>query len=518
MSNQNKTIKTTMIITLIIMVSKIAGLAREMILAAYFGQSMDSDAYITSYGIISIFTILFGAAISSTFIPIYTKTRLQQGESEANNYASNILNLYILCAILTSVLGYLFAPQICGLIWQGSSEALALIVKLSRLMFPSLVFWAVTGVFVNLLNARKQFIPEQLVGFALSFCVIIASILFQNITVVALATTIAAALQIVILFPFIKKQFVWKKTLTLKDKRVKRTFLLALPALISVAFDEVNHQADRFFGSALEQGAVSALQRSYTLVQAAVSVLVIPITTIMFSELSHYVALKQMNKLKNSVRKTLEAIMLITLPLIIISIITRNDLIALFYQRGRFSADDTLFTAPVFALYILGLFAFGVRTFLTRVFFSLQYTKDPMIMGMIAVGINIVLDLILKDILGTPGLTLATSIASSIGAILLFWQLRKRLGQMSLKKSLVQAVKILLSSAVCAVLMWLFYIAISTVVPGDTFFSQLIRFLLSTVFGLVVYTMCALILKVESAIKLKTMFLSKFQKKPPLSA
>jgi len=503
-----------MVITFIIILSKIAGFAREMVMAAYFGQSVQSDAYVTAYGIISIFTILFGAAIASTFIPIYTKARLNDGEKQANIYASNILNLYILVAILTGVLGYLFAPQICGLIWQGGQETLDLTIRLSRFMFPSLVFWAVTGVLVNLLNARKRFVPEQLVGFALSFCVILACVLTRNIDGVAIATTIAAAMQVVILLPFLRGHFRWKRTLHVRDPKVGRTFFLAIPALISSAFDELNHQADRFFGSMLGAGAVSALSRSYTIVQAVVGVLIVPITTIMFSQLSQYAALKQMDKLKTSVRKTLEIVALMTLPIIIICIVTSRDIIGVFYERGAFTAADTLYTAPVFSMYILGIFAFGLRTFLSRVFYSMQLTRIPMMLGIIAVGINIALDIILKDIMGAPGLTLATAIASSCGAVMLLVVLRKKLGRMDLRKSLGQFIRILIAAAVCGVAVWLVYQGIGTAVNGGQFHDQLIRFGVCGLCGLAVYMLAAFMLRVESAREFMAIVKNKLRRKP----
>ncbi|MGI6153619.1 MAG: murein biosynthesis integral membrane protein MurJ [Christensenellaceae bacterium] len=501
MAKENKTLKTTLTITVIIIISKLVGFVREMVLAAYFGQSVQSDAYVTSYGIISIFTILFGAAIGSTFIPIYTKTRLNDGEDSANRYASNILNLYILAAIATSILGYIFAPQICGLIWQGE-EGLDLTVRLSRFMFPSLVFWAVSGVFVNILNARKKFIPEQLMGFALSFCVILACVLFSDIDAVAIATTAAAAVQILILLPFLRKEFHYKRSLNIKDDSVKRTFILAVPALISMAFDEINHQADRFFGSALGTGVVSALSRSYTLVQAVVSVLIIPITTVMFSELSGYAAKNEMGKLKETVRKSLEIIALMTLPIIVLSLITGSDIIGIFYERGQFTHEDTLFTAPVFSMYILGIFAFGMRNFLTRVYYSLQLTRIPMILGIISVSINIGLDILLKGPLGAMGLTLATSIASSCGAIMMIVVLRKKLGRMGLSSSIKQFLKILLSAAVCAAVSWLIYRWLGGLVTGGRFADQLVRFLITGFAGLAVYMCVAFLLKVDAARKL----------------
>ncbi len=502
MEQRSKKFNTAAIITFIIIISKIVGFVRDMVLAAYFGQGIETDAYITSYGIISIFTILFGAAIASTFIPAYTRTRLANGHDKANDYASSILNLYILCAILVGVLGYIFAPQICGLIWRGDDETLVLITRLSRYMFPSLVFWTVTGVLVNILNAHKNFIPEQLIGFVLSFCVILACVVWVNIDAVAIATTVAAGLQILVLLPFMRKKFRWKRKMEVQNKQVQRTFVLALPALISAAFDELNHQADRFFGSAMGSGVVSALGRSYSIVQALMGVLIIPITTIMFPELSRYAALKEMDQFKATMRKALEIIVLMTLPVIAICIVTSKDIISIFYQRGNFTAADTEATAAVFSMYVLGIAAFGIRIFLARAYFSLQLNRIPMILGIISVGINIVLDIILKDILGAPGLTLATSIASSCGALMLFFVLRKKLGNMPMRRGMVQIVKILIAAGCCFFIAQIVHYYMSMAMPEDILISQLLRLVVSGFVAFAVYMLVAFLLKIESAKRL----------------
>lgn len=153
--------------------------------------------------------------------------------------------------------------------------------------------------------------------------------------------------------------------------------------------------------------------------QTAISVLVVPITTVVFTQLSRYMATKQMDELKGTIRTAIEIIAFITLPIIVVCVVMSEDIIQVFYQRGAFGIEETQFTAPVFAFYIAGIFGFGLRNFLTRAFYSLQKTRIPMLIGMISVSFNIFLDWMWKDSLGAKGLTLATSIASLTGAIIM---------------------------------------------------------------------------------------------------
>lgn len=510
MAKENKLLKTTMLLTFIIILSKIAGFAREMIMASCFGLSVESDAYSVSYSILSIFTILFGAAIGSTFIPIYTKAQVDQGDEYANRYASNVLNLYIIVALITSFVGYIFAPAICEVMWRNA-EGGDLVVRLTRMMMPSLVSWCISGVLVNLLDARKHFVPEQLIGFALSFCVIVACLWQGTIEAVAVATSITALVQVGILAPFLRGQFHWKPVLNLKSEKLRRTFMLALPALISVAFDEINHAADKIFGSDIGIGVVSSLTKSYTLVQTAISVLVIPITTVMFTQLSQYAAKKQMRELRETVVSSIEIVAFITLPIIVMCVMMASDIICVFYQRGQFTAEMTSFTAPVFACYILGIFGFGLRNFLTRVFYSIQKTRIPMFLGMISVSLNIVLDVLWKDTLGAPGLTLATSVASLTGAMLMLIVLRTQVGALGMGKASVQFLKMTLCAVASGFVIWLLLRELPW--ESDTFMHALMRCIIGILAGIAVYMGLAFALRVRQASKVMDILLGKLRRR-----
>ncbi|MDY3003491.1 MAG: lipid II flippase MurJ, partial [Christensenella hongkongensis] len=211
-------------------------------------------------------------------------------------------------------------------------------------------------------------------------------------------------------------------------------------------------------------------------------------------------ALKQHDKLKSTVRQSLEIVALITLPIIVVAFVNSQDIIGMFYQRGKFTLENTLFTAPIFAFYILGIFAFGMRNFLTRVFYALQLNKIPMFIGIFSVTLNIVLDMLLKDVLGAKGLTLATSIASFAGAIIMIIVLRKRIGNMHLKRSSVQFIKILIAAGACAVVTILLHQFLP--IEGTDFGHNAARLLSSGLSGIAVFAIVAYLLKIEMAGKL----------------
>ena len=351
-----------MVVTLIIAASKLLGFVREMVMAAYFGRGVESDAFVTAYGIFSIMTLLFSAGIASTFIPIYTKTRLREGQLAADRYASQVVTLYFVAGLIGSLLAYLFAPAICSLIYRAE-VGVELTIQLTRMMYPSLAFYAVTGVLCNLLNARGKIHSGTATGL---YSVCLLDHRYRYVP----GYTHGGHCSIRYgrdanhhSVPFLRGHFRYRPHLTIREPKIRRTFILAIPALISMAFDEINHQIDRMIGSSLGVGVVTALSKSYSLVTTALGILIVPITTITFSRLSRIVAKRKKNEFGQAVRQSIEIIALITLPVIILGVVMQKDIIAVAFQRGAFTAEDTAFTAPVFGMYIAGLFFFGLRKF-----------------------------------------------------------------------------------------------------------------------------------------------------------
>ncbi|MEI6101235.1 MAG: murein biosynthesis integral membrane protein MurJ [Eubacteriales bacterium] len=503
-----RTIKTAMAVSLVIVLSKLVGLARVVVFADVFGQNLQTDAYNASYKLLSVIYIGFTAAISVAFIPIYTKIRLNTNERQANLYASNILNFFMVCGLLLSAVCYFFAPQISPLMYQGPPDGLATTAMLTQIMFPTIFFWSIQGTMTDLLDARRVFIPEQLVGFAYSICIIVACLFFKDIKSIAWATSVSAVLQVIIVLPFMRKNFKYRARLNLKDKNLKQTFLIAVPALVSTGFDEINTWTDTLFASKLVTGAVTALNNSFSIAQMIIGVLITPITTIMFTELSNFAALGQIDKLKDTVRKSLEVVALLTFPIIVLSVVCSTDIIGVIYQHGAYTAEDTLLTAPVFAFYIIGIFGFGMRTFMTRVFFALQMAKIPMLVGMFSVSLNIALDLILMGPMGPRGLTLATTIASFVASMMMLGLLRKKIGKMKMGKSLGQFAKIFVATAVCLAIA---YVVHGLIPSSDTSFTaNLTRFIESFGAGLIVFCLMAMLLRIDMFGRVMRMFTRRF--------
>ena len=457
LARSQRVFKTTMLVTVVIILSKVSGFVRDMILANYFGTGVANDAYVSAYSLFYLPVLLFNSCISATLIPLYVQEREQQSLRHSNLFASNTINLFALAALGISALFYLLARPLVRLIYMGfDAEKAALTVRLVRVMLLSLMFNVTSISLASLLNATDKFVAAQLTGFPLNLCVIGAAVGFSakyGIMAVGWGVFIANILQCLILIPFLRGWFNWSPVLDFSDRRFHKLLTLAGPAMLAMGVSELNHMIDHALASGLNPGDISAMSYAYRLVQFLQGVLLVPVTTIMFSKLSRLAAGKDTQGMLEVLRRSVLVIAMVILPIIAIGAILSTDVIKFAYMRGAFNMDSVKVTAAILVFYVIGVLAFGLRDFMARMFHAMQDTKTPFRVSCLVVATNIVLNLILRIFMGANGLALATSIAGYTGTVALLILLKRRFGSLGFGAIVPEFVKIaaatLASAAVC---------------------------------------------------------------------
>ena len=487
--------KTTLVMTGVIILSKLVGFIREKIIAFYFGAGMESDVYTLAFSVLSVMVLLFSACVTSTFIPIYSKTLTKDGQKAADDYANNILHLFTILAVVVAFLGVVFAPNIIKIVMADTSDSykFALTVKSLQIMFPSLVFSLISSVYASVLNARYKFIAPQLIGFAISVCTVISVVLFADkigIYALAYGTFFSMLMQILILVPFLKREYHYYPKLDMRDEKLKRTFRLAVPILIGTTVNELNFMIGRYLASGLVEGSVSALRYAYNLITLVMGVFIIPTTTIQFTRLSSFAVNEKIENMKNSIKQSIELIALMILPIISVSVIMGEDIIHFVYGGGKFESVAVDLTKPVFLFYIVGLLGFGFREFLNRSFYAIQDTKTPMVVSGFAIAVNIALSLILVEFMGAGGIALAASISAVLGSLIMLFLLRKKIGKMGMKGTVIQLTLIALSAVICA------FICL-TVKSYLSETHHFLRLIIAAAAGLGVYAIALIVFKVK---------------------
>ncbi|MBR1561194.1 MAG: hypothetical protein IJ646_13235, partial [Clostridia bacterium] len=235
MARSQRIFKTTMLVTVVIILSKVSGFIRDMILANYFGTGIANDAYVSAYSLFYLPVLLFNSCISATLIPLYVQEREQQSLEHSNRFASNTINLFALAALMIAAAVYILARPLVRVIYVGFDPQKAdLTVRLVRTMLLSLMFNITSISLASLLNATDKYVAAQLTGFPLNLCVIVAAVGFSErygIMAVGWGVFTANILQFLILLPFLRGWFRWSPILDFSDTRVHKLIVLAGPAM-----------------------------------------------------------------------------------------------------------------------------------------------------------------------------------------------------------------------------------------------------------------------------------------------
>lgn len=486
------------------LISKVLGFVRETVLAAQFGASAATDAYLVGFVIPGILFGVVGAAITTVFIPVLNQYITKGQGDQAIRLENDVLHVILFLAVLLAVVGLVLTPGLVQLIapgFEGPRHDLA--VKLTRIMLPAIVFMGLSGWATGALNAHKHFAAPAAIGLPFNL-ILIASIWLggrrYGIELVAVGSFIAIASQFLIQFPGLRKSgYRYISTFDLHNPDLRKMGVLILPVLIGTGAGNLNIFVDRMLASGLEVGSISALNFANKLVALPVGLFGLTLVTVLYPSLSEMASLEDIRKYQAILRRGLGVLALITIPITFGTVILRVELVKLAFQHGVFSSQDTERTAYALLFYSIAIMALAWRELLNRAFFAFQDTATPTAIGILSVVLNISLNLMLVGILGIGGLALATSIAAFVAVTILIIRLHKKIGGLDFLLLFKSLGKMVLAALFMAgVVWWLQVLGFRLfALTGSGLIMDIARLLVSVVVGAVVYYLFIMILKVE---------------------
>ena len=167
------------------------------------------------------------------------------------------------------------------------------------------------------------------------------------------------------------------------------------PVFVGVAVNQVNGLVDKTLASTLVEGSISALNYANKLNEFVMGIFIVSITSVIYPLLSKLSAANNKEEFNNSIVKSINYVILLVIPISIGAMVLSTPIVKLLFERGAFDLRATQMTSSALFCYSIGIIGFGLRDILSRVFYSIQDTKTPMINGAIAMALNIVLNLIL---------------------------------------------------------------------------------------------------------------------------
>ena len=448
--------KTSYILMIVTIISKIFGLAREKALAQFFGTSIIADVFLVAFQIPMTFTNVISGATANGYIPIYNEILETSSEEEANKFTSNLSNIVLLLTFFLSLLGLIFSKNLVNLMAIGfTGEKLELAVYMTRIALLSIAATTFFSIFKAYLQIKKKFIVSIAHAIIMNIIIIAAMYIAKKTSVNYLAWGIffAFVFQYIIFIPYItKSSYKHKFIFDLKDENFRKLMKIILPVIISTSVIELNFIISKSLSSELFSGAISSLNYAYKLQGFVTGIVVTSIVTAVYPEMAKAASEKDFSGLKEKIQDSIITMSFLVVPATIGLFILAEPIVKLLFVGGAFSKQDGVITAEVLALYSFGIIGIGFREIISRVFYTIMDAKTPVINSIIIVLLNIGLSLILIGKMGILGLALATSVSFIVGAILIIISANRRIGSVFSKKSIKELLKILIAALVMGVI------------------------------------------------------------------
>jgi putative peptidoglycan lipid II flippase len=424
--------------------SRIAGLLREQVFAYLFGAGHATDAFNVAFRIPNLLRDLFAeGAMSSALVPTFTEVQVTQTPERAWRVAGLVFRVLFVIATIISVLGMIFAAQLVEL-YASSYHAVPgkfeLTVSLTQIMYPFFPLVALAAAFMGILNSCGRFflpafasalfnVTSICIGGGLALILPhygISGILGMAYGVVA-GGLVQAACQIPSLrragyrFPPAQKSDpIWYR-----DPALKKVLTLMIPGMVGLSATQVNVLVNTILATGTEAGAVSWLNYSFRLMQFPIGIFGVSLAAATLPRVTREWVTQNKEQALLTLETSLKRVFAINLPASAGLGFLGVPVIALLFQYGKFTEQDTLATASALAAYSIGLTAYSAVKILVPVSYAFGNARVPVISSILTVTFTIAFNLLCVDKMGFVGLALGTSLGAFFNMGLMLYYLQK---------------------------------------------------------------------------------------------
>lgn len=428
-------IKSTLVTGGMTLVSRISGLVRDMVFAGLIGAGagIAADAFYVAFRIPNFLRRIFGeGAFSQAFVPVFTEYKTRAPLAEMREFVDRMAGIFGLILFVTTLVGVLAAPFLVYALAPGfTGEKYELTVAMLRITFPYIFFISLVAMAAGILNTYGRFGAAAFTPVLLNISMISAALWLaprmQNpVMALAWGVFIAGVAQLLFQLPFLARLgLLPRPRLSRGHDGVGRVFKLMLPAIFGVSVAQINTLVNTILASFLVTGSVSWLYYSDRLMEFPLAVFGIALATVILPSLSRQHTNGDKQEFSRLLDWALRWVFLIGVPATIALMLLAGPLLVTFFHYGAFGEQDVRMSAQALIAFSAGLLGFILVKVLAPGFYARQNTKTPVRIGMIAMGVNIVLSLVLVYFLRHTGLALAISIAALVNAALLYIVLRR---------------------------------------------------------------------------------------------
>lgn len=487
------------------LLSRVFGLIRDVVVATIFGSGMAADAFFVAFRIPNLLRRLFAeGSLTISFIPVFTEYLATRTRQESFDLARTVLTVLSLILAVVTMLGVFGAPWIVRIQAFGFEAGGAkheLTVLLTRITFPYIFLISIVAFFMGVLNSLRRFAAPAAAPVFLNVGMIGAAYLIsphfaEPVLGLAIGVLIGGFLQVAVQIPWVLNEGLrlyprWDPG----HPALRRIGLLMLPAIFGAAVYQFNQFIGTLLASFLPEGSISWLYYADRLVQFPLGVFAITMSTVVLPALSTQAAKKEGEEFARTLSHALRIVFFVTIPSMAGLMVLGEPIVRVIFERGAFDVFSTAMTASALFYYGVGLWAFSGIRVLVSAFYSLQDTKTPVRIAVVALTANVVFSLVLMGPMKHSGLALALSLASTVQFCLLAIMLKRKIRNFPLGEVALSVGRCAASSLVMAMGLGILLSSVLQVPSEGPFVLKVTSLLALVVSGVVIFAASAKLLR-----------------------
>ena len=502
--------------------SRIVGLAREIVAASYFGTRGPASAFTIASQIPNLMSNLFAqAALSAAFVPVFTDLLQQGRKREAFKLASTLFWIILIALGALTAIGILAAGVIMPL-FTGSTFTPTLdhlTAGLAQVLFPVVLLLGLTGLLVGILQSYDEFSIPALAPAVWNLVILVGLVAlhgsFQSgkqIYAYAIAWLIATVVQLLMVASALRRiDFRLQFSIDWHDPRVRQVFVLMLPVTIGLGIVNLDQLLNSVFGSLVSQQAPRAIDNAFRIYMLPQGVFSVAVATVLFPTLSRQAARRDVAGMRRAVGIGMRQINLLLIPAAALMMVLATPITRLVFQRGNFTPQSTHLVSVALFWFAFSLPFGGLNLLLTRTFFAVQKPWIPTGLAGLNMSVDIVVSIALYKPLGIAGLVIGTAAANAVMTALQYRRLRIGFnGRLEGAHTVMITVRILVASAILAGLSWTIWKGLDAAL-GRSLPAQIISVGLAISIGIAAYAKVVLAMRIPEARQIEALVLGRLR-------
>jgi len=461
LNKQSSVRSAATVLIIMVFASRILGLLRDRLLAARFSPD-ELGVYLAAFRLPNLlFELLVMGALTSAFIPVYTKYITNGKQDEAWRISNTVITFSFLLLICIAIPILIWTKQVSHFIAPGfSDEQIGTMIGFTRFMVIAQVFPLLIGnFFTGILQSHNLFFIPAIAPVVYNIGIIVAIFSFSSIGLWApvVGVGIGAVLFMCIQIPsLLKLGYRGKIALDIKNSGVREIGKLMVPRTIGLAVSQVDTTVDLILSTLLGARMVTVFNFAQHLQQLPIGLFGATVAQAAFPLLSQASAADDKEKFTKTFYSALNQIIFFIMPISVLCIVLRIPIVRLVFGASRFDWQATVLTGMTLSMFSISLSAQAASQLLTRGFYALYDTKTPVVIGIITILINTFASVMFIQVYRFPvwSLGLSTSIASIVNIILLVIYLGKRIGWNSISQMFLTPFKIIIASFITGVALY----------------------------------------------------------------